>query len=51
MLPGEYEFNTEAKEIMEILSCELDVFLPQKMTGNHSRVEIHSKCLPIQNSI
>jgi hypothetical protein len=30
MLPGEYEFNTEAKEIMEILSCELDVFLPQK---------------------
>ncbi len=29
MLPGEYEFNTDAKEIMEILSGELDVLLPQ----------------------
>ena len=29
MLPGEYEFNTSAKEIMEILSGELDVLLPQ----------------------
>lgn len=29
MLPGEYEFNTDAKEIMEILAGELDVLLPQ----------------------
>jgi uncharacterized protein YaiE (UPF0345 family) len=29
MLPGEYEFNTDAKEIIEILSGELDVLLPQ----------------------
>jgi len=29
MLPGEYEFNTDAKELMEILSGELDVLLPQ----------------------
>ena len=29
MLPGEYEFNTDAKEIMEILKGELDVLLPQ----------------------
>jgi purine/pyrimidine-nucleoside phosphorylase len=29
MLPGEYEFNTGAKELMEILSGELDVLLPQ----------------------
>ncbi|MFH2090784.1 MAG: pyrimidine/purine nucleoside phosphorylase [Pseudomonadota bacterium] len=28
MLPGEYEFNTGDKEIMEILSGDLDVLLP-----------------------
>jgi purine/pyrimidine-nucleoside phosphorylase len=28
MMPGEYEFNTGAAEIMEILSGELDVQLP-----------------------
>lgn len=28
MLPGDYEFNTDAKEIMEILSGELDILLP-----------------------
>ncbi len=28
MLPGEYEFGTSDKEIMEILSGELDVLLP-----------------------
>ena len=28
MLPGEYEFNTDKKEIMEILKGELDVLLP-----------------------
>jgi purine/pyrimidine-nucleoside phosphorylase len=28
MLPGEYEFNTGDKEIMEILSGDLDVQLP-----------------------
>ena len=27
MLPGEYEFNTDAKEIVDILSGELDVLL------------------------
>ncbi|NQV71212.1 MAG: pyrimidine/purine nucleoside phosphorylase [Pseudohongiella sp.] len=30
MLPGEYEFNTQQKEIMEILSGELDVLLPDQ---------------------
>jgi len=29
MLPGEYEFNTADKEIMEILAGELDVLLPE----------------------
>ena len=28
MLPGEYEFSTSDKELMEILSGELDVLLP-----------------------
>jgi purine/pyrimidine-nucleoside phosphorylase len=28
MLPGEYEFNTDKKEIMEIMSGELEVMLP-----------------------
>jgi uncharacterized protein YaiE (UPF0345 family) len=28
MLPGEYEFGTEAKEVMDILSGELDILLP-----------------------
>ncbi|MDA8106289.1 MAG: pyrimidine/purine nucleoside phosphorylase [Nitrospiraceae bacterium] len=28
MLPGEYEFNTTDKEIMEIMSGELGVMLP-----------------------
>ena len=28
MLPGAYEFNTADREIMEILSGELDVLLP-----------------------
>jgi uncharacterized protein YaiE (UPF0345 family) len=27
MLPGEYEFNTEAKEIMEIISGDLEIQL------------------------
>ena len=31
MLPGEeYEFNTDKKEIMEIISGELEVLLPQE---------------------
>ncbi len=28
MLPGEYEFNTDKKEIMEILSGDLEVMFP-----------------------
>jgi uncharacterized protein YaiE (UPF0345 family) len=28
MLPGEYEFGTDAKELMEILAGELEVRLP-----------------------
>jgi len=29
MLPGEYTFNTSAKEIMEIMAGELEVLLPE----------------------
>lgn len=28
MLPGEYEFNTDDKELMEIMSGKLEVLLP-----------------------
>lgn len=30
MLPGEYTFNTDAPEVMEILSGQLEVLLPGK---------------------
>ena len=29
MLPGEYEFGTDEKELMEIMSGNLDVLLPE----------------------
>ncbi|MBN1904700.1 MAG: pyrimidine/purine nucleoside phosphorylase [Deltaproteobacteria bacterium] len=34
MLPGDYEFGTKEKEVMEILSGELDVLLPGKEWQN-----------------
>ena len=30
MLPGEYEFNTDDKEIMEIISGDIEVSLPKE---------------------
>ncbi|MBF0265304.1 MAG: pyrimidine/purine nucleoside phosphorylase [Gammaproteobacteria bacterium] len=41
MLPGEYEFNTDAKENMEILSGEMDILIHgdsewQNITGGQS---------------
>jgi uncharacterized protein YaiE (UPF0345 family) len=40
MLPGEYEFNTDEKELMEIISGNLDVLLPnaewQSIKGGES---------------
>jgi len=41
MLPGEYEFNTEAKENMEILSGEIDILISgdsdwKSITGGQS---------------
>jgi hypothetical protein len=41
MLPGEYEFGTADKEVMEIISGTLDILLPsastwQKITGGQS---------------
>ncbi len=49
MQPGEYEFSTGDREIMEILSGELDVLLPGQSTGKAVRggesfeVAAHSK--------
>lgn len=40
MLPGDYEFNTDAKELMEILSGDLEIKLPdenwKKISGGES---------------
>ena len=40
MLPGEYEFNTNDKELMEVISGNLDVLLPglewQNIQGGES---------------
>ncbi|WOH38434.1 pyrimidine/purine nucleoside phosphorylase [Thalassotalea fonticola] len=40
MLPGEYEFNTSEKELMEIIAGDLDVLLPnsqwQQIKGGES---------------
>jgi uncharacterized protein YaiE (UPF0345 family) len=41
MLPGEYEFNTAEREVMEIYAGEVDVLLPEaedwlKITGGQS---------------
>ena len=30
MLPGEYEFGTDKKEIMEIISGDLEIYLPRE---------------------
>jgi len=43
MLPGDYTFGTDAKELMEILAGELDVLLPgettwKRVTGGESFV-------------
>ena len=32
MMPGDYDFNTEAPELMEILAGQLDVLLPGSNT-------------------
>lgn len=37
MLPGEYEFGTEAPEIMEILEGDLEVLLPR--SSNWKRIQ------------
>ena len=40
MLPGDYEFSTDVKELMEILSGELEIQLPEedwkKISGGDS---------------
>jgi uncharacterized protein YaiE (UPF0345 family) len=49
MMPGEYDFATDAAEIMEIMAGELTVLLPgatewQKITGGQTfRVPAHAR--------
>lgn len=35
MMPGEYEFGTEAPELMEILEGDLEVLLPRSSEWKH----------------
>lgn len=35
MLPGEYTFNTDKREIMEIMSGEVDIMLPKQSEWQH----------------
>ncbi len=48
MMPGEYEFGTEAKELMEIMAGEMDVQLPGQdwitvKSGDQFEVPANSK--------
>jgi purine/pyrimidine-nucleoside phosphorylase len=49
MLPGKFEFNTENREIMEIISGDIEVLLPEEkgwktVSGGESfEVPAHSK--------
>lgn len=57
MMPGEYEFGTADKEIMEILAGKLDVLLPgndnwQKIVGGQSfEVPANSKFKLVINEL
>jgi len=50
MMPGDYEFNTAARELMEILSGEMDVLLPNQSewqtikAGQTFEVPANSSC-------
>ena len=50
MLPGEYEFNTDDKEIIEIISGDLEVLLPKRKDGKQLKMEKLSKFLLNPNS-
>ena len=44
MLPGEYEFGTDAAELMEMLQGEMDVLLPGESTWRTVKRAIPSEC-------
>jgi uncharacterized protein YaiE (UPF0345 family) len=51
MLPGEYEFGTSAKEIMEIIQGNLEVNCQAAMNGAPSQMENRSRYRQILNLI
>ncbi|MCX7771574.1 MAG: pyrimidine/purine nucleoside phosphorylase [Clostridia bacterium] len=57
MMPGEYEFGTDKKELMEILAGRLDVLLPDSndwvtFTGGQAfEVKSHSKFKLVVNEL
>jgi uncharacterized protein YaiE (UPF0345 family) len=50
MLPGEYEFSTREKEMMEIFSGELEVLLPGETLWKTVRGGCPLRLLPTQHS-
>ena len=50
MLPGEFEFGTADKELMEIFSGELEVLLPGRRSGSPSRAVSPSRLPRMRNS-
>ena len=50
MLPGEYEFNTADKEVMEIISGELDVLIADEKNWRRLKAESLLTCPRSQNS-
>jgi purine/pyrimidine-nucleoside phosphorylase len=57
MMPGEYEFGTADKEVMEILAGDLDVLLPNEtewkkfVAGSSFTVPVNSKFSLKVNSV
>ena len=43
MLPGDYEFNTGAREVMELLKGEMDVLLPGTDTVSYTHLTLPTK--------
>lgn len=50
MMPGEYEFGTADKELMEILAGDMDVLLPNEAVWKNLLAVIRFMCRQIPNS-
>lgn len=51
MLPGDYEFSTGAREVMELLNGAMDVLLPGRLGGQTFKTGESFVCRPTPLSI